>query len=100
MVAGPNSNAFLVKQPADFLRAMIGENEADDAHFFPRSPNNSQTVDFGQPFGRVLQQLVLIGSDVWQPDAIDVIERRTEAHGISNVRRSCLESRRRFSIRR
>ena len=53
-----------------------------------------------KPLGGVLQQLVLVGRDVRQPEPVDVIERGAQSDGVGDVRRAGLELGRELGERR
>ena len=78
MVPGADRDPLPVQHRADVVRVDAIQHEGQHAGLLLRGADDPESGNLGHRFGRVGQQIPLVGLDGFQADAAHVIEGRSE----------------------
>ena len=78
-MAGAHCNAFLIQDRADVVRMNVVNHEGEYGGFLPSCTDDSYTFDCGDPFCRIVQQLLLVRGCLVAPGLVRVSDWRPPA---------------------
>ena len=91
MMSRADCNTLMVKEYAHIVGMGVAHEERDDPRFVRRLADKAHPVDSRQLLRGVCQQLLLVGSNVCQPDAPDVFDGLAQPDDIAHRRGARLE---------
>src|SRR5882757_3480495 len=98
MVTGPDSYPRLIKGGSYFFRPVTIHYKRQHTGFVGRSADKPQSGDLSKQAGSILQQVMLVLADKPHADAGDVVYRRTQPDGISDIASAGFKSPRRLLV--
>ena len=76
MLADADRNAFAVQNSADIVRVNTLQHKRDHTRLAFGLADDPQRIDAFQPAGRIGQQVMLMGGNRPDPDALDILDGR------------------------
>ncbi len=85
VVARPDRNTLTVEGRAHVFGAEAVEDKGKNAGFFARRSDQSQARNTVERVGGVEQQVMLVAGNIGHTDAVQVVDGRAKANGVSDV---------------